>query len=69
MSGSGRASRQVEIPREETPEAFPARSDWGGDRETAVVRVGFSGHDALRLLSQLFPRQHSCRDHGNLLPS
>lgn len=66
MSGSGRASRRAEIPREETPEAFPGRSD-GAGTETAVVRVGFSGDDALRLLGQLFPRQHSGRDHGNLL--
>lgn len=33
-----------------------------------MVRVGLSGDDAVRLLGQLFPRQHSRRDHGNSLP-
>lgn len=69
MPGTERVSRQVEIPREATPEAFPVLSNWGGDGKTVVVRVGLSRDDAVRLLSQLFPCQHSCRDHGNLLPS
>ncbi|XP_030167601.1 transmembrane protein 18 isoform X1 [Lynx canadensis] len=50
----------------------PARGDAGGvpcgnrlgwGQETVVVRVGLSGDDAVRLLGQLFPRQHSRRDH------
>lgn len=43
MSGTEQVSRQVEIPREATPEAFSVLSDWGGDSGTVVVRVGFSG--------------------------
>ncbi|XP_027478900.1 transmembrane protein 18 isoform X1 [Zalophus californianus] len=43
MSGTRRVSRQVEIPREGTPEAFPVLSNRGGAGKTVVVRVGLPG--------------------------
>ncbi|XP_039710950.1 transmembrane protein 18 isoform X4 [Pteropus medius] len=57
----------MQISRETTPEALRAVAARGVAGQTAVVRVGFSRDDAVRLLSQLVPRQHSLRDHVTLV--
>lgn len=51
------------------PAVFLVLSGRGGEDEKLLVRLGLSGDDAVRILSELVPRQHPRRDHGNSLPA
>ena len=56
-----------EISREDV-KGLPYPMQEGREDEKVVVRLGLSGGDAIRILSQQVPRQHPRRDHGNSPP-
>lgn len=56
-----------EISREDV-KGLPCPIQAGREDEKVVVRLGLSGDDAIRILSQQVPRQHPRRDHGNSPP-